>query len=160
TSAARPFLTPRLPGGVLNRIAAFLRAVAATCVSLIGNNDLVHQGFVELAAENGIGRGDRGLRLTLVVQELKFHNQAPFLADIFTAGRTITLPSLWPGTAPLTNRRPRSASTRTMSRFWMVRVTSPMWPVIFLPGNTRPGSWAIPMEPGTRWEIELPWELR
>ena len=29
-----------------------------------------------------------------------------------------------------------------------------------LPGNTRPGSCAIPIEPGTRCERELPWEAR
>ena len=49
---------------------------------------------------------------------------------------------------------------RTMSRFWVVFVTLPRWPDIFLPGNTRPGSWAIEIEPGTLCERLLPCEAR
>ena len=29
-----------------------------------------------------------------------------------------------------------------------------------LPGNTRPGLWFWPVEPGVRCEIELPWLAR
>jgi hypothetical protein len=32
-----------------------------------------------------------------------------------------------------------------------------MWPDIFLPGNTRPGVWRWPSEPGARCDSELPW---
>ena len=39
----------------------------------------------------------------------------------------------------------------------MVWFTSPMWPDIFLPGNTRPGVWRWPIEPGERCDSELPW---
>ena len=34
--------------------------------------------------------------------------------------------------------------------------SSPMWPDIFLPGNTRPGSCAMEIEPGTLCERLLP----
>ena len=47
-----------------------------------------------------------------------------------------------------------------MSRFCVVTVSSPMWPVIFLPGNTRPGSCAIEIEPGTLCERLLPCDAR
>ena len=39
-------------------------------------------------------------------------------------------------------------------------VTSPMWPVMLLPGNTRPGSCAIEIEPGTLCERLLPCDAR
>ena len=42
----------------------------------------------------------------------------------------------------------------------MVLVTSPRWPDIFLPGNTRPGSCAIEIEPGTLCERLLPCDAR
>ena len=39
-------------------------------------------------------------------------------------------------------------------------VTLPSWPDIFLPGNTRPGSCAIEIEPGTLCERLLPCDAR
>ena len=33
-----------------------------------------------------------------------------------------------------------------------------MWPDMCLPGNTRPGVWRWPMEPGERCDSEVPWE--
>jgi hypothetical protein len=77
-----------------------------------------------------------------------------------TAGRTTTWPFFAPGTAPRTSSSERASSTRTMSRFCVVTVSSPMWPVIFLPGNTRPGSCAIEIEPGTLCERLLPCDAR
>ena len=41
-----------------------------------------------------------------------------------------------------------------------MRFTSPRWPGILLPGNTRPGSCAMPIEPGVLCETELPWVAR
>ena len=58
TSAARTFLTPWLLGRVVNFFTIFLLAVAATCVGSVGDDDLVDQGFVVVAAENGIGGSD------------------------------------------------------------------------------------------------------
>ena len=43
----------------------------------------------------------------------------------FTDGRTKTMPSLWPGTAPFTSRRFFSASTSTTVRFWVVTCSTP-----------------------------------
>jgi hypothetical protein len=42
----------------------------------------------------------------------------------------------------------------------VVTVSSPRWPDIFLPGNTRPGSCAIEIEPGTLCERLLPCDAR
>ena len=42
----------------------------------------------------------------------------------------------------------------------VVRVTLPCWPAMRLPGNTRPGSCAMPMEPGVLCERELPCDAR
>src|SRR5690606_14848971 len=115
--AAGTLLAPGLLGAVLDFGAVFLGAVATACVGLVGHDDLVNQRFVEVATEDGVRRAESS-GLTLVVQELEIHvAYAPFLAGALMAGRTTTSPPAWPGTAPLTNSRPRSASTRTMSRF-------------------------------------------
>ena len=71
----------------------------------------------------------------------------------------ITPPSE-PGTAPRTRIRPRSTSTFTTCRFCVVTRTAPMWPAIFLPLNTLPGSWHWPVEPCERWLIDTPCEAR
>src|SRR5256886_1312084 len=80
--------------------------------------------------------------------------------ETLTAGRTTTSRPLEPGTEPLTSRSWRPASTRTISRFRIVRRTSPRWPAMRLPGNTRAGLWFWPVEPGLLCEIELPWLAR
>ncbi len=41
-----------------------------------------------------------------------------------------------------------------------MRVTLPSWPAMRLPGNTRPGSCAWPVEPGALCDRELPWLAR
>jgi len=43
----------------------------------------------------------------------------------------------------------RSASMRTICSFCAVRFYRTQWPDMRLPGKTRPGSCAMPMEPGT-----------
>ena len=58
-----------------------------------------------------------------------------------------TRPPLGPGTAPRTAMRFRSASTLTMSRFWMVTWSTPIWPAPILPLKIREGSVEEPMEP-------------
>ena len=77
-----------------------------------------------------------------------------------TASLIVTQPPLEPGTAPLTMIRPRSLSVRTTCRFWVVTRTAPMWPAIFLPLNTLPGSWHWPVEPWLRWLIDTPCDAR
>src|SRR5450432_284766 len=56
-----------------------------------------------------------------------------------TDGRTRTWPPWDPGTAPLISSRLRAISTLMTVRFSVVRRTTPMWPAMRLPGNTRPG---------------------
>ena len=68
-------------------------------------------------------------------------------AAFLTASLIVTQPPLEPGTAPFTMISPRSASVRTTCRFCVVTRTAPMWPAIFLPLNTLPGSWHWPVEP-------------
>src|SRR5690606_6922052 len=47
-------LAPGLAGGMLDGCTILLCTVAATGIGLEGNDDLVHQRFVELAAEHGV----------------------------------------------------------------------------------------------------------
>src|SRR5262249_27793552 len=58
-----------------------------------------------------------------------------------TASRTNTQPPWVPGTAPRTSTSPRSLSVSTTSRLSVVTRTLPIWPAIFLPLKTLPGSW-------------------
>src|SRR5690606_32216935 len=115
----------------------------------VRDHDLVDQVLVELAAEHHVGHRN----LVAATGDREFHRHLPYA---LLAGRTITSPPGAPGTAPLTAIRPRSASTRTTSRFCVLWRTGPMWPAIFLPGNTRPGVWRWPIEPGARCDSELP----
>src|SRR6185295_2123787 len=132
-----------------------------------GDDDLVDERFVVVAREHGVGSVHLRRRLALFVEEFELHQAAPLALlaaaafdGAFTAGRTTTWPFLAPGTAPRTSSSWRASSMRTMSRFCVVRLTLPSWPDIFLPGNTRPGSCAIEIEPGTLCERLLPCEAR
>ena len=71
-----------------------------------------------------------------------------------TDGRTITSLPAEPGIAPLISSRLRFTSTSTMRSFSVVRRITPMWPDMRLPGNTRPGVWRWPIEPGARCVTE------
>jgi hypothetical protein len=107
---------------VLDLAAVELGAGALARVGLEGHDDLVHQRFVVVAREDGVGRVDLRGRLALVVQELELHHLAPLLAARAWArldgGRTTTWPFFAPGTAPRTSSSWRASSTRTTSRFW------------------------------------------
>src|SRR5207253_929512 len=131
----------------------------------VRHDDLVHQRLVVVAAEKRLGCRHRLEGFALLVDELEFHHLAPFAgaalgALAFTLGRTITAPFFAPGIEPFTMMSERSASTRATSSSWIVRFTSPRWPDMRLPGKTRPGSCAAPMEPGLLCESELPCEAR
>ena len=78
----------------------------------------------------------------------------------FTASLIVTQPPLEPGTAPRTMMSPRSLSVRITCRFCVVMRAEPMWPDIFLPLNTLPGSWHWPVEPWLRWLTDTPCEAR
>src|SRR5215831_4579015 len=86
--------------------------------------------------------------------------EGPFGRIVFEVGRTTMSRPRLPGTEPLTSSSCRSASTRTTISPCAVRFTAPRCPAMRLPGNTRPGSCAIPVEPGLLCEIELPWLAR
>src|SRR3546814_11071649 len=73
-----------------------------------------------------------------------------------TASRISTQPPSDPGTAPRTRIRPRSTSVDTTIRFWVVTRTSPMWPALFLPFHTRPGSWVLPVHPWLPFDSHTP----
>src|SRR5690606_11389633 len=138
----------RLLGGTGDLRTGLLRLGAGATGVAVGNDHLVDQVLAELAAEDLVGNRQR----LLAVVDGKFHRHAPLLV-----GRTITSPPGAPGTAPLIAIRPRSASTLTTSRPWVLCWTEPMWPDIFLPGNTRPGVCRWPIEPGARCDSEVPW---
>src|SRR5207237_6321901 len=97
---------------------------------------------------------------TIGIDEFEIHDQAPFCKGVLTDGLTTTWPPSAPGTAPLTSNSPRAASTRTTFSFCTVRLTLPYCPAMRLPGNTRPGSCAMEIEPGELCESELPCEAR
>src|SRR5690606_14591718 len=78
TCTACAFLAPGFLGAVLDFCAIFLGTVTATCVGLIGNNDLVNQCFVEVATEDDVGSSNGSGRLSLFVQELEFHELCSF----------------------------------------------------------------------------------
>src|SRR3990172_3769561 len=133
---------------------------------LVGNHDLMHQRLVIGRGEHRVG--DLKFRhRSRYLHQLHFHE--PFLYFVFvvlavfralTLGRITTSWPLGPGMAPLTMSRLRSASTCMTSRFRQVAVACPRLPAMGLPGNTRPGVWRWPIEPGARCESELPWLAR
>src|SRR5690606_34336398 len=129
--------------------AGLLRLGAGATGGLVGHHDLVDQVLAEFAAEHFVGNR----QLVGATRNGEFHRASPYA---LLAGRTITSPPGAPGTAPRTAIRPRSASTFTTSRPWVLWRTAPMWPAIFLPGNTRPGVCRWPSEPGERGDSELP----
>src|SRR6476620_8759404 len=140
--------------------AAFLGACALAGVRLVRGHDLVNQRFVVGVTEQRVRSRDRRGLLTLVVDEIEVHRYAPFFAGVLAEGRTTMWPPSAPGTAPLPSSRPRSLSTRITGSVCTVRVTLPYWPAIRLPGNTRPGSCAIEIEPGVLCERALPCDAR
>src|SRR5690606_11704465 len=143
-------LLVRLLGGAADLGAGELRLGAGATGVAGGDDDLVDQVLAEIATEHCLGNR----QLVGATRNGEFHRASPYA---LLAGRTITSPPGAPGTAPRTAIRPRSASTRTTSRFCVLCCSAPMWPAIFLPGNTRPGVWRWPIEPGERCDSELPW---
>jgi hypothetical protein len=75
--AAGALLAERLLRGVLDLAAVELGTGALARVGLEGDDDLVHQRFVVVAREHGVGRVDLRGGLALFVQEFELHAQAP-----------------------------------------------------------------------------------
>ena len=183
--AAGALLRPRLLAAAAHFGARLLRLGAGAAGRAVRGHDLVHQRLVERApnvASETCERPPRRLttlsfhaalasRLLLVFGRAflprpscrrlaflgaAFGRDASARRAAFAAVRTITWPPSAPGTAPRISSRLRSASTRTTFRFSVVARTTPMWPDMRLPGNTRPGVWRWPIEPGARCDSELP----
>jgi hypothetical protein len=72
---------------VLDLGAVLLGTRALAGVGLEGHHDLVHQRFVVVTTEHGLGRVDLGRGLALVVQEFELHQLAPF-SGLGLDGRT------------------------------------------------------------------------
>ena len=114
------FLVECLTVGTVLLCAGALAGIGLEC-----DHDLMHQRFVVVAREHGVGCIDLRRGLALIVEELELHQLAPFFALTLTAGRTTTWPFFAPGTAPRTSSSWRASSTRTTSRFCVVVVSSP-----------------------------------
>ena len=162
--AAGALLAPRLLGRVLDLAAVLLRARALARVGLVGDDDLVHQRFVVVAAEHGVGRVDLRGRLALVVEELEFHQFGSLLG-----GALAGLDGRAHDHVAVLRARHRAAHQQQLARFVDAhdvevlrgaRSRRRSWPDIRLPGNTRPGSCAIEIEPGTLCERLLPCDAR
>ena len=67
TSTARTLLAERLLGAVMDFGTGQLGAVTGAAVGLIGNDDLMHQRFVEVATEQGIGCSNGRCLLALII---------------------------------------------------------------------------------------------
>src|SRR5581483_4378501 len=161
--------------------AARLRLVRA-CLALrqlVADHALQDVG-ARLQPEDIVGQADRAALFAVEAGYLAVHHSAPFASAgcapapflnapgvgtpsgsfRLTASRTKIQPPLAPGTEPSTMIRPRSTSVFTTLRFCVVTRSSPIWPAIFLPLKTLPGSCRWPVEPAMRWESELPWVAR
>ena len=119
--AAGALLAPRLRATTAD-LGPGLRAVRARPGGgELRGDDLVHDRDVRLDAEQLVGHVDRaGVRAGRRLH-VELHAASPCAAGTtgrFAALLTNTRPPLGPGTAPLTRRRPRSASPSTTSRFW------------------------------------------
>src|SRR5690606_39188253 len=115
TGTTSTLLTPRLFAATRHFRASQLRTSTLTGTCGICNDDLVNQSFVEFAPEGSLGN----FKSALGVFHYQFHYYL-LRRYAVTAGLTITLPLVAPGTAPLMSSRLRSASTRTSSRFGVV----------------------------------------
>src|ERR1019366_1401903 len=126
-----------------------------TALGQLPHHHALDQIRARLQAEDGIGQFEVTRRLVVEIEDFGFHDFQPslfgasagtaafsrFFTDagigtslcgFLTASRTITQPPLEPGTAPRTMIRPRSTSTLATSRFWVVTLSTPSWPCIFL----------------------------
>src|SRR5690606_35702316 len=167
TSAAGALLAVHLCTGTSNFRTALrlVRALLALCK--LPANDAVKDVLAWIQTKNLLGDLQLSGILTRKGCYLKIHYSAPSLAaassaltalllpatriapgtgaslgsGALTASLTMIQPPAGPGMAPRTKIRPRSVSVETISRFWVVTRVAPMWPAIFLPLKTLPGSW-------------------
>src|SRR5437763_6083075 len=140
--ATGALLAPRLRASAGDEATAFRcpRALAARVE--LGADGLVHEMRLDLVAEDGLVERDLLLRAAQQGCLQRSH--------YLMSSRISTRPFFGPGTAPLTRRRFRSASTEwTVSPTWVLRLP-PIRPAIFTPLKTRDGVAEAPIEPGLR----------
>src|SRR6185312_6109197 len=181
TGAARTLLLVHLGAGAGHFGTALGLVGALLALSQLPAHDALQDVLARVEAENALGEFHLAGFLAGKRRDLDIHYSAPSVAGasflaapariaagfgalagsaIFAASRTRIHAPFEPGTAPRIRIRPRSASVETISTFCVVTRVSPMWPAIFLPLNTLPGSWRWPVEPCERCDTELPWEAR
>jgi len=80
-------LTPWLLGRVVHFFTIFLLAVTATSICLIRHHYLVNQRFVVIATKNRIRSCNIRCCLTLIIQELEFHELGSLLGFNFNCRR-------------------------------------------------------------------------
>src|SRR5439155_20903155 len=87
-AAPRALLPPGLLVRVTNVAAPLLRPRASAGVRLVGDDDLVHQRFVELASEQCVRRSYARPPLPLLVGDLQLHHAplAPVAGAALAAG--------------------------------------------------------------------------
>src|SRR5262249_10357333 len=129
-SAAGALLPPRLRATAAHFRTRLGAVRAGASRGQLRVDDLVHDCDVRLDAEDRLRQLHGGARFAVGL----LHHQG---THAFTAFRTKTKPPVGPGTAPLTNRRLRSASPSTTSRFSVVTRSAPYWPAMRTPLKTR-----------------------
>ena len=125
TGAAGALLTPRLDAAAADLCAGQSALRALTLVGEVRLDDFMKNVRVDLLAKDVIGKLDLADRFSGDVVNCYFRHER-FLLPYFTVLLTETMLPFAPGMAPLTNRRFRSASTRTISRFCTVTFSLPM----------------------------------
>ncbi len=93
-TGAAALLLLELLGGTRHLAARQLRLGTGTTARLIGDDDLVDQGLLELTAEHFVRHVER-----LGANNIEFHGVSP---QPLVVGRMMTSPPVAPGTAPFT----------------------------------------------------------
>src|SRR5688572_18156948 len=150
TSTAGPLLAPHLVRTAPDLAARLGIGRALALICKLRDDRLVHDRPVRLHAKHPIVQVERADDLALDILHVhRGHRSTPRFLIMIS-------PPLGPGMAPRMAIRFRSASMRTISRFWTVTRSSPMWPAIFMPFMTRPGVVPEPIEPGARQRSDWP----
>ena len=145
SSNPETFLTINLFAWSRNFWTQLSASISLSLVSVYGNDDLP-KGVNTLP---GLQDGELSYfhvtrNRPVWFEKFKLHRDYLLECLVFLATRKVRRDPLWPGTLPLTKTKFFSGSTFTTFRFWVVRLTSPIWPGIFLFLKTLPGHWQRP----------------
>src|SRR3954467_3760558 len=153
-----------LGAGAGAEAAALCRGGPGALSVVLGAHGLVHEGGLDLCAEDRVVERD-------VLRLLARRVEQRCLGSCHQP-RTSTIPFFGPGMAPFTSSRLRSASTSCTVRPSCVTRLPPMRPAILMPFMTRDGVADAPIEPGLRmlcepcergpepklWRLIVPWK--